>query len=267
MPCSGNGLPRGDGGPRRIGVRVGGIDHRQFALRRRHRRVSASSFSSGARRPDRPGRSRCRATCSSRSGRRVPSSGCSTSVTAPAREPVRIDGVLVRLAQRRPEHPRLLRLAPRHVLVRERAHEALHGLHGVVALRRARARCRERTVRSVGAAVCSGVEAGPHAVALEQLRRAVLAVARARCPGSPSPSGRPSCARSTGAARRSRARDGRSGAAPSARRMTHVMRSTSVDFATASWTAHESVLALARAPAIEQRGDDARRRAARRRCG
>src|SRR6266850_1070716 len=43
--------------------------------------------------------------------------------TAPAREPVRVHRVLVRLPQGRPEHAGLLGLAPRHVLVGERAHE------------------------------------------------------------------------------------------------------------------------------------------------
>ena len=56
--------------------------------------------------------------------------------TAVAGQPVRIEGILVRLAQRRPEHAGLLGLPPGYVLVREGPHEALHGFHRVGALAR-----------------------------------------------------------------------------------------------------------------------------------
>src|SRR5438876_12060136 len=87
--------------------------------------------------------------------------------TALAREPVRIHGVLVRLPQRRPEHAALLGFAPRHVVVGERAHEALDGLHAVVALLCARpGTWNESSARRRGG--LPRVEAGRHAVALEQ---------------------------------------------------------------------------------------------------
>ena len=54
---------------------------------------------------------------------------------AAALDPVGVERVLVRLAQRRPQHSRLLCLAPGDVLVGERAHEARHGLHRLVAAR------------------------------------------------------------------------------------------------------------------------------------
>src|SRR6266700_1764649 len=50
--------------------------------------------------------------------------------TTAAGEPMRIEGVFVRLAQWRPEHAGLLGFAPGHVLIGEGPHEALHGLHG-----------------------------------------------------------------------------------------------------------------------------------------
>src|SRR6185503_3989997 len=58
---------------------------------------------------------------------------------ASALDPVRIDDVLVRFSERRPEHSQFLRLAPRNILVSKRAHETLDGLHALVAtcLRRA----------------------------------------------------------------------------------------------------------------------------------
>src|SRR5437667_5440379 len=87
--------------------------------------------------------------------------------TALPREPVRIHRVLVRLAQRCPEHAGLLSFAPRHVVVGERAHEALNGLHGVVALLRTRARAwNEPSARRQGGLL--GVETGVHAVLLDR---------------------------------------------------------------------------------------------------
>src|SRR5256885_377581 len=83
------------------------------------------------------------------------------------REPVRIHRVLVRFAQRCPQHAGLLRFAPRHGLVGERAHEALNGLHGVVALLRTRARAwNEPSARRQGGLL--GIETSVHAVLLEQ---------------------------------------------------------------------------------------------------
>src|SRR5438094_395566 len=111
------------------------------------------------------------------SGSVTPGSG-PVAFSRAAREPVRIHRVLVRLPQRRPEHAGLLGLAPWHVLVGERAHEALHGLHGVVTLRRARPGARnEASARWQRGFLW--VEAGVHAVALEQLDE-LLGLARAR---------------------------------------------------------------------------------------
>ena len=56
--------------------------------------------------------------------------------TTVAGEPMRIEGILVRLTQRRPEHARLLGFTPGYVLIRKGPHEALHGLHWVGALGR-----------------------------------------------------------------------------------------------------------------------------------
>jgi len=95
-----------------------------------------------------------------------------------AREPVRIHGVLVRLPQRRPEHPGLLGFTPRHVLVGERAHEALNGLHAVVARGRARPGAgHEPSAQRQGGLL--RVEACVHAVALEQ-RDEALRLTRTR---------------------------------------------------------------------------------------
>jgi hypothetical protein len=48
-----------------------------------------------------------------------------------AREPVLVQRVLMRLAQRRPEEPRILRLAPRHVVVGPGTDKALHDIEHV----------------------------------------------------------------------------------------------------------------------------------------
>jgi hypothetical protein len=86
---------------------------------------------------------------------------------ASPREPVRIEGVLVRLAQWSPEHPRLLGFPPRHVGVREGADEALNGLHAVIALSLVRPGTRNEP-SALGRGGLLRVEAGRHAVALEQ---------------------------------------------------------------------------------------------------
>ena len=82
-------------------------------------------------------------------------------------EPVRIHRVFVGLAQRRPEHAGLLGLAPGHVVVGERAHEALHGLHRVVALARHRRGARHEPAAK-GHDALLRIEPFRHAVALEQ---------------------------------------------------------------------------------------------------
>ncbi len=97
---------------------------------------------------------------------------------APARDPVRVEGVLVRLAQRRPEHAEFLRLPPRHVLVGEVPHEPLHGFHALVALLLDRAGPRHETsaFREVARLL---VHAGFDAVTVEQFDQPV-AVSRPR---------------------------------------------------------------------------------------
>ncbi len=96
-----------------------------------------------------------------------------------ARDPVRIHRVLVRLPERRPEHAGLLRLAPRHVRVGERAHEALHGFHGEVPLARRRRGARNEPAPGSHEALLR-VEPGRQAVALQQAdERGGLAGARA----------------------------------------------------------------------------------------
>ncbi len=96
---------------------------------------------------------------------------------APALDPVLIDGVLVGFPERRPEHSQLLRFAPRNVLVSERAHEALDGLHAFVAARSSRARAGNEASafrRRHGL----DIEALPEAVPVEELQQ-LLAVVRA----------------------------------------------------------------------------------------
>src|SRR6185295_1960595 len=96
---------------------------------------------------------------------------------APARDPVRIDGVLVRFAQRGPEHAQLLRFTPRNVLVCERADETLNGLHAFVAayLRRTGAGNEASALRRRHRLE---LEAFPQFVAVEELQQ-FLPVVRA----------------------------------------------------------------------------------------
>ena len=142
-----------------------GIDHRQVALTRKHhgRRILVQERRAPA---HGPGRAR-REPLARGVAERATELGVLDVGAAPAREPVWIHRVLVRLAQGRPQHAGLLGFAPRHVVVGERPHEALDGLHGVVALLRARSRARhEPSARRQGGLL--GVEPGVHAVLLEQ---------------------------------------------------------------------------------------------------
>ena len=261
MPCSGNGLPRGESASFARRPRVGG-DHRQVARRAAASTVFGVLVQQRRAAADRPRRAR-REPLARGVAERAAELGMLDVGAAPAREPVRVHRVLVRLAQRRPEHPRFLRLAPRHVLVGERAHEALHGLHAVVALGRARpgaghepAARRQRRLL--------GVEAGLHAVALEE-RDEPLGLARARAEVRHHPAA--VLGVRDGRMRRDALARVAAGLAQHRRAPHHPrhevdlggLRDRLVDRA-------RHVLALARAPAIEQRGDDARTRAARRRC-
>src|SRR5258706_9308088 len=88
----------------------------------------------------------------------------------------------MRLAERRAQQTRLLRLAPWNVFVSERAHETLKRLHAFVALLRYRSGTRNESsaLRHLGG---FRIEAGGHAVALHQLGepfRVVFAIAEAR---------------------------------------------------------------------------------------
>ena len=96
----------------------------------------------------------------------------------------------MRLAQRRPEHARLLGLTPGHVLVGEGPHEALHGFHRVGALGRlGRLRpCAWNEPSPLGHIGRLGAEAGLHAVALEQVDEpGHVAGARAQIRHDPAP--------------------------------------------------------------------------------
>ena len=163
-----------------------------------------------------------------------------------------VERVLVRLAQRRPEEPGILRLAPRHVLVGPGADEALHDVEHM----------RPRLVAAGGAGHLTrpqiGIRRGRLQIGLgavfRQQRHEVLQVARAHAVGDePAP-----VLRVTNARRVVGKFGGMPVGQPPQRHPPHhpihdvllgVLRHRLVD-------RHRDVLPLAAALAMDQRGDD-----------